>query len=46
MVRATAREYITKCVSIRGIGSDERVIVRKSSFEKLSGRDKAVFKDV
>ena len=42
----TAELYITKRVSIRGIGKDQLVIVRKAEFEKLLKRDKAVFKDV
>ncbi|MGB5924888.1 MAG: hypothetical protein WBH01_02195 [Dehalococcoidia bacterium] len=46
MLKKTQEAYVTKRVSIRGIGSDERVIVGKSDFEKLSKRDKAIFKDV
>lgn len=45
MESATAERYMVKSVSIRGIGKGELVIVRKSEFEKLSNRDKAVFKD-
>lgn len=46
MVNATAQNYMVKSVSIRGIGRDELVVVRKPDFEKLSKRDKAIFKDV
>jgi hypothetical protein len=41
-----AERYAVKCVSIRGIGRDELVVVRKSDFEKLSKRAKVVFKDI
>jgi len=46
MTTETAQNYIVKIVSIRGIGKDELVVVRKPNFEKLSKRDKALFKDV
>lgn len=46
MIEKTARSYIVKRVSIRGIGRDERVLIDKSDFEKLSKKDKAVFKKV
>lgn len=46
MAKETAQKYMVKSVSIRGIGGDELVVVRKPDFEKLSKRDKAVFKDV
>jgi class 3 adenylate cyclase len=46
MNKVTAEKYMVKSVSIRGLGEDELVIVRKAEFERLSKRDKAVFKDV
>jgi len=46
MMEATAKSYIVKRVSIRGIGRDERVLIDKSDFEKLSKKDKVVFKNV
>jgi class 3 adenylate cyclase len=46
MPGATAERYVVKSVSIRGIGRDELVIIRKAEFEKLSKKDKAVFRDV
>lgn len=46
MIQETAKNYMVKRVSIRGIGRDELVVVRKPEFERLSKRDKAIFKDV
>ncbi len=45
MVRETAQKYMVKRVPIRGIGRNELVVVRKPEFEKLSRRDKLIFKD-
>jgi class 3 adenylate cyclase len=41
-----SERYTIKSVSIRGVGRDELVIVRKAEFERLPKRDKAIFKDV
>lgn len=46
MLKAAAETYIVKRVSIRGVGRDELVVVEKGVFEKLSKRDKTLFKDV
>jgi class 3 adenylate cyclase len=46
MVTETAEKYIVKSVSIRDIGEDELVIVRKPDFEGLSEEDRALFKNV
>jgi len=46
MIEKSAKQYIVKRVSIRGVGKDELVVVEESEFEKLSKRDKGVFKDV
>jgi len=46
MPKKTAETYLTKNVSIRGVGSDERVIIGKWDFEKLSKKEKTIFKDV
>jgi class 3 adenylate cyclase len=46
MAEETAKNYMVKIVSIRGIGKGELVVVRKPDFEKLSKRDKSIFKDL
>ena len=46
MAKKAKEVYITKSVSIRGVGSDERVMIRKWEFEKLKEKEKAIFKEV
>lgn len=44
MLKETAKAYIVKRASIRGVGRDELVVVEEYEFGKLSKKDKAVFK--
>lgn len=46
MLKEVAERYIVKSVTLRGIGEDELVIVRKSEFEELSAEEKKLFEDV
>lgn len=46
MPKETAEQYVVKSMSIRGVGEDELVVVRKLLFEKLSEEDKALFTEV
>jgi hypothetical protein len=44
MPEETAVKYVLKSVSLRGIGDDELVWVRKEEFDSLQDEDKALFK--
>lgn len=46
MVKKGSEIYVTKSVSIRGVGSDERVMIRKYEFEKLSKKERTIFRAV
>ena len=46
MLKETACKYAVKSVLIRGVGTDELVVIRIPDFEKLGKRDRAMFKDV
>ena len=46
MIKETAKQYIVKSVSIRGIGEEELVIVQKVDFERLPKNEQALFGDV
>lgn len=47
MVKETRDNYITKCAYIRGMGQEEEIIcINKKDFDKLSDKEKKVFKDV
>ena len=43
MPEETAAKYVLKSVSLRGIGEDELVWVRKEKFDGLQGEEKALF---
>jgi len=45
MPEETAAKYVLKSVSLRGIGDDELVWVRREEFDRLSDQDKALFKN-
>ena len=46
MPEETAVKYVLKSVSLRGIGDDELVWVRKEEFGGLQDEDKALFRSV
>ena len=46
MLKGNVENLVTKRTPIRGVGSDERIIVRKWEYEKLSREDKGIFKEV
>jgi class 3 adenylate cyclase len=43
MPEETAAKYVLKSVSLRGIGEDELVWVRKEEFDSLQDEEKALF---
>ncbi len=46
MHEETASRYIVKSITIRGIGEERLMCVRKTDFERLGKRDQAIFRDV
>jgi len=44
MSQETANLYTIKAISIRGVGEDEKICVRKDEFDELPDKEKKLFK--